>query len=107
MQKKTKILLGVGALAVAGYFIWKNNQSKDIFANASGRKKVLKGGDEIALSNISMEMPDYFRDFCKCHTAVNVLTRKDDEGNVTEVTEYTCSNGEHSNKSNGPCKNKK
>ena len=37
MQKRTKILLGVGALAIAGYFIWKNNQPKDIFANASGK----------------------------------------------------------------------
>ena len=37
MNTKTKILLGVGALAVVGYFVWKNNQSKDIFANATGR----------------------------------------------------------------------
>jgi hypothetical protein len=38
MQKNTKILLGVGALAVAGYFIWKNNQPKDIFRNATASK---------------------------------------------------------------------
>jgi hypothetical protein len=38
MNKKTQILLGVGALAVVGYFVWKNNQSKDTFANATGKK---------------------------------------------------------------------
>jgi hypothetical protein len=26
MNKKTQILLGVGALALVGYFVWKNNQ---------------------------------------------------------------------------------
>jgi hypothetical protein len=36
MNKKTKIILGVGIVAAIGYFVWKNNQSKDIFANASG-----------------------------------------------------------------------
>ena len=28
MKKSTKIMLGVGALAVVGYFIYKNNQDK-------------------------------------------------------------------------------
>ena len=35
MDKKTKMLLGVGILAVAGYLVWKNNQPK---ANAIGAK---------------------------------------------------------------------
>ena len=28
MDKKTKMLLGVGAVAVVGYLVWKNNQPK-------------------------------------------------------------------------------
>ena len=28
MNKETQILLGVGALALVGYLVWKNNQPK-------------------------------------------------------------------------------
>ena len=35
MDKQTKMLLGVGALAVVGYFIWKSTQKKS-FANLTG-----------------------------------------------------------------------
>jgi hypothetical protein len=34
MNKETQILLGVGALALVGYFVWKNNQPKK-----KGKKK--------------------------------------------------------------------
>jgi len=36
MDKNTKMLLGVGAVAVVGYLIYQNNKPKG-FANASGR----------------------------------------------------------------------
>lgn len=34
MKKNTKILLGLGAVAAVGYFVWKNNQGTK--ANATG-----------------------------------------------------------------------
>jgi hypothetical protein len=34
MDKKTKMLLGVGAVALIGYLVWKNNQPK---MNAVGK----------------------------------------------------------------------
>jgi hypothetical protein len=37
MNKQTKMLIGVGAVAVAGYFIWKSTQKKS-FASAIGSK---------------------------------------------------------------------
>ena len=37
MTKQNKILLGVGALALASYLVWKNK--KKLFANASGDQK--------------------------------------------------------------------
>jgi hypothetical protein len=37
LNKNTQIILGVGALAVVGYFVWKNNKSNKK-ANASGVK---------------------------------------------------------------------
>jgi hypothetical protein len=33
MDKKTKMLLGVGVLAVAGYLLWKQSQKPKAFAN--------------------------------------------------------------------------
>ena len=36
MKKNTKILLGVGAVAVLGYYVWKQNQKPKIFASAVG-----------------------------------------------------------------------
>ena len=36
MDKNTKMLLGLGAVAVVGYLIYQNNKPKG-FANASGR----------------------------------------------------------------------
>jgi hypothetical protein len=97
IDKKTKILLGVGALAVAGYFIWKNNQPKDIFANASGRKQVVKGGDEIALGNTLFGSYE-FRENCACSYGSPKILRRSDG---TEITEYECGNGEHSNQNKG------
>ena len=46
MTKQTKMLLGVGALGVVAYLVWKQTQKKG-FANASGRRplKGLKGLD--------------------------------------------------------------
>ena len=48
MTKQTKMLLGVGALAAAGYFLWKKSKMKPAatasFANASGSMVVSKGG---------------------------------------------------------------
>jgi hypothetical protein len=37
MDKNTKILLGVGALAVVGYFIYQNNKKSDTKASAIGK----------------------------------------------------------------------
>ena len=80
MNKNTKILLGVGALAVVGYFVYKNNKPK---ANASGNPKVISGG---------MSMPsNAWQDSCtKCYTSKLVL----DNGDVV----YTCQNGNHATK---------
>ncbi len=36
MEKKTKIIIGASVIGVAAYFIWKNNQFKTGFVNASG-----------------------------------------------------------------------
>ena len=40
MTKQNKILLGVGAIAIASYLVWKNK--KKSFANAGGRNECQK-----------------------------------------------------------------
>ena len=42
MNKQTKMLIGVGAVAVAGYFIWKSTQKKP-FANLTANALVNGG----------------------------------------------------------------
>ena len=36
MNKKTQMWLGVAALGVAGYFLWKKSQEQKSFANVAG-----------------------------------------------------------------------
>ena len=36
MNKKTKMLLGVGVVAVAAYYFWNKSKTKAAFANAAG-----------------------------------------------------------------------
>ena len=43
MNKQTKMLIGVGAVAVVGYFIWKSTQKKP-FANLTSNALVNKKG---------------------------------------------------------------
>jgi hypothetical protein len=45
MNKKTKVYLGVGALAVAAYYIWNKSKTSSTKANAVGK-------EEICYSNI-------------------------------------------------------
>ena len=48
LNKNTQILLGVGALAVVGYFVWKSTQKDDtkkmVGANGAKRRKRNLGG---------------------------------------------------------------
>jgi hypothetical protein len=72
MDKNTKILLGVGAVALIGYFIYKNNTTTK--ANATGKK----GGMMIQNADMGMGMlgakvdcsstdtPDAKANKCKC-----------------------------------------
>lgn len=73
MNKNTKILLGLGAVAAVGYFIWKNNSPK---ANATGR------GD--------FNTEAWQKECTSCYTMVQDL------GNGDFV--YTCKNGNHATK---------
>ncbi len=41
MTKNTKLVIGVGVLAVAGYYIWKQTQDKK---NVVGRTKIIGAG---------------------------------------------------------------
>lgn len=38
MTKNTKMLIGIGAVAVAGYLIWKNQSATSSFAGPVGRR---------------------------------------------------------------------
>ena len=46
-MKKKQLLTLAGLLAVAGvgYYLWKKNQGKRIFANASGVMEIAEGGN--------------------------------------------------------------
>lgn len=66
MKKNTKILLGVGALAVVGYFVYKNNKPK---ANASGRCSG-RGQKEIILKDDSGTYS-----VCQTGTSVPTVTK--------------------------------
>jgi hypothetical protein len=97
MNKKTKILLGVGALAVVAYLVYKNNKPK---ANATGRNTKLSQFGSMGNTIFDGGYSTNIKDECLCHTDVKTFKRQDG----TEVTEYTCKNGEHSSKSKGACK---
>jgi hypothetical protein len=43
MKKNTQILLGVGALAVVGYFIWKSTQKDGTKASMQGKRMGMQG----------------------------------------------------------------
>jgi len=80
MDKKTKILLGVGALAVVGYLVWKNNQPAKT-ANATGRKGTLS-------SMLTLDT----KEICGCDCGYNEKNK-----------EYLCRDGQHANSSKGKC----
>jgi len=107
MQKRTKILLGVGALAVVGYLVWKNNQPKDIFASATGRGR---GKGNLMTSNdvtdlIKLPDTDCTQQACGCSTKRELVKFPDGSDEFV----YTCANGCKSFKTNkeGNCKDSK
>lgn len=103
MEKRTKILLGVGALAVVGYLILKNNQ-KDIFKNATGKG----GGKGLMTSTGVIKLPDTdcTQPACGCSTKRELVKFPDGSDEFV----YTCNNGCKSFKTNKegtkdqPCK---
>jgi hypothetical protein len=70
MNKQTKMLLGVGALAAAGYLIWKKSKMKPAatasFVNASGSLVVTKNGRIVGRSASTP------KGSCKCSPNGNV-----------------------------------
>ena len=83
MTKQNKILLGVGAIVIAGYFVWTNR--KKSFANAGGRgifgKRAMGCTENDPTCNICTES-------CfggKCYVPVY-----DERGNVS-YEPHTCS----------------
>ena len=70
MNKQTKMLLGVGALAAAGYLIWKKSKMKPAatasFVNASGSLVVTKNGRVVGRSATTP------KGTCRCSPNQNV-----------------------------------
>jgi hypothetical protein len=75
MDKKTKMILGVGVLGVAAYLIWKSQQPK----NTAGLLSTRTGAFS---TEASKKCP------CQNVKSTNTLTREDG----TKVTEYVCGN---------------
>lgn len=95
MDKNTKILLGVGAVAVIGYFIYKNNNTPK--ANAIG--KSTKASELMTSMGVSMGGDMGVIEKCGCHKSKATFPQKDG----TIKVEYECRDGQHSNNSAGEC----
>ena len=102
MNKNTQILLGVGALAVIGYFIYKNN--KPAKANAIGRTANRFGDGEIKLNLPQIPNSECVRQECGCSTKRELVKMPDG----TEEFVYTCVDGckSFATKKENNCKSK-
>ncbi len=90
MTKQTKMLLGVGAVALAGYLIWKQSQKPKTFANLTARTR---SGSSTLMADSEALAP---QPRCNCHTSV--------ETTPSGIVVYKCKNGNESLNSDGPCK---
>jgi hypothetical protein len=68
MTKQTQMYVGVGVVAIAGYFLWKSMQTKKGFMNASGSMVVTRGGKVVGKA---MSAPV---GTCKCSPNANANT---------------------------------
>lgn len=66
MTKQTQMYVGVGVVAIAGYFLYKSMQTKKGFMNASGSMVVTKNGRIVGKSASSP------KGGCKCSPNSNV-----------------------------------
>lgn len=78
MTKNVKMLLGAAAVLGVGYYLYTKNKTTPAKASYAGPFANLAGQEE-----------------CGCHKSV---------GEYEGDTVYTCANGNHSFKTQGPCK---
>jgi len=68
MTKQTQMYVGIGVVAIAGYFIWKSTQTKKGFMNANGSTVVTRGGKVVGKA-IAAPVTT-----CKCSPNANANT---------------------------------
>ena len=74
MNKNTKMIIGVGVVAVAGYLLWKQSQKKTSFANLTAKTaldktcpcKVVKGTATTTMSDGTTVQTDVCKDGHLC-----------------------------------------
>jgi hypothetical protein len=86
MTKQTQMYVGVGVVAIAGYFLWKSTQTKKGFMYASGSSNVVTRGGKVVGKAMAAPIGT-----CKCSPNANANTL-----NGTTVYEC-CAAGKYAN----------
>ena len=102
MNKNTKLLIGIGAVAVVGYMLWKKQQTS--FTGAVGNRQKNAVGSKLysdrcgkAIKNPNCNTPCYDWNgmgYCVCAKQTIIKTKSD--GDYINNVYYACNSGSSS-----------